>query len=63
LFSNTGQDNTASGAFALLGNINGGGNTATGLGALSTNTSGSNNTALGYQAGMNLNTGRSWVLY
>src|SRR5439155_20936662 len=47
LFNNTGTNNTASGAVALMSNTTGSSNTASGFDALRTNTTGSNNTASG----------------
>jgi hypothetical protein len=57
LSNTTGNDNTASGIFALSGNTMGGVNTAIGDFALDSNTTGSNNIAIGNGAGENLTTG------
>jgi hypothetical protein len=59
LLSNTGTENTASGAGALLSNTTGEGNTASGAGALLSNTTGSDNTATGAQALVENTTGSS----
>ena len=56
-FNQTGSNNAAIGARALLDNTIGNFNTANGFRALQHNTSGSRNIALGFQAGMNLTTG------
>jgi hypothetical protein len=49
-FNNSGSDNTASGAIALLHNIMGSNNTATGVATLLQNTTGFYNTATGVSA-------------
>jgi hypothetical protein len=59
LSSNTGNDNTATGAYALNSNASGNNNTASGAVALYLNTLGSNNTASGYEA-LYSNTGDSF---
>src|SRR5437762_1741582 len=53
----TGNNNTATGASALVSNSTGSDNTATGVNALFSNTTGSSNIALGVAAGTNLTTG------
>src|SRR5262249_49083800 len=54
-----GDNNTATGAFALYSNTTGKNNTANGLSALIRNTTGRNNIALGTSAGANLTTGNN----
>ena len=49
-FNGTGEENTATGAFALFNNTTGAINTATGFQALFSNTEGDHNTATGVQA-------------
>ena len=55
----TGSDNTASGAYALLVNTTGGDNTASGFQALAQNTTGSNNTAYGINTLLSNTTGNN----
>jgi hypothetical protein len=55
--SQTGLDNTAVGAQALLGNTSGSYDTANGSGALYSNTTGGNNTASGFEALLSNTTG------
>ncbi|MGD0414947.1 MAG: DNRLRE domain-containing protein [Terriglobales bacterium] len=57
--SNTGKDNTASGAGALASNTSGGSNTASGYQALYSNTTGAGNTASGFWALRSDTTGSS----
>jgi uncharacterized coiled-coil protein SlyX len=59
LENNTGSSNTATGKDALQDNTTGSINTANGNGALGHNTTGSENIALGFSAGSNLTTGDS----
>jgi subtilisin-like proprotein convertase family protein len=49
-YNNTGNQNTAAGAYVLFSNTEGNSNTAAGFGALSNNTTGNNNTADGAYA-------------
>jgi len=55
--SNTGNDNTAIGTYALQGTTSGDGNTALGTGTLYNNTEANYNTAIGYYSLFNATTG------
>jgi Chaperone of endosialidase len=57
--NNRGNNNAATGAFALQGNTTGHDNTAQGFQSLNGNGSGSNNVAFGSHAGANLTTGNN----
>jgi len=59
LANGSGNNNTATGAGALLNNTIGAGNNANGAFALFNNSTGSGNIAIGYQAGLSLTTGNN----
>ena len=57
--NNKGNNNAATGAFALQGNTSGHDNSAQGFQAMNANSTGSNNVAIGSHAGANLTTGNN----
>jgi Chaperone of endosialidase len=59
LVNNLGNNNAATGAFALQGNTSGHDNTGQGFQSLNGNSTGSNNVAIGSHAGANLTTGNN----